>query len=152
LKLVIEEIRNTIFDLRPMTFDDLGMKAALERLIAVINENRTYEIESEIDDVSCENNLVLVSIYRIIQEGLTNIVKHAEATKISIQCKVIGKEYHIVLKDNGKGFTREELNQKEGKHFGLSLMEERVTLIGGNIVIQSDNEGTVIQIKVPLDK
>ena len=68
LKSVIEEIRNTIFDLRPMSFDDLGLKSALERLIDLINENHIYEADVHIDDVSCENNLVLVSIYRVVQE------------------------------------------------------------------------------------
>ena len=150
LKSVIEEIRNTIYNLRPMTFDDLGMKASLERLISVINENRSYEMDVEIDDVSCENNLVLVSIYRAIQECMTNIIKHAEATKIFFHCKLEGDKYHIIIKDNGKGFTKEEVSNKVGKHFGLSLLNENITLIGGTIVITSDSSGTSIEICIPV--
>ena len=150
LKSVIEEIRNTIFDLRPMSFDDLGLKAALERLIDLINENHTYEIDVEIDDVSCENNLVLVSIYRVVQECLTNIVKHAEATKICLHCKMIDDNYDIVIKDNGKGFHLEEIDNSEGKHFGITLVQERVHLIGGIISIKSDNNGTNIEISIPI--
>ena len=87
LRKVIDEIRNTVFDLRPMTFDDLGFKASINRLIDKINENKKYRIESNIDDVSCETNLVLVTIYRIIQECLINIDKHAEASCIKVECK-----------------------------------------------------------------
>lgn len=151
LKEVIEEIRNTIFDLRPMTFDDLGMKATLERLLAVVNENRTYEMDVCIDDVSCENNLVLVTIYRVIQECITNIIKHADATKIYFHCNLVDGNYNVVIRDNGKGFTREEVKSKEGKHFGLSLIEERITLIGGKIEIQSNCEGTEIKMCVPVE-
>lgn len=150
LKEIIEEIRNTIFDLRPMTFDDLGMKATFERLLAVVNENKSYEMDVEIDDVSCENNLVLVTIYRVIQECITNIIKHADATKIYFHCNLIDDNYHIVIRDNGKGFTREEVKSKEGKHFGLSLMQERIALIGGKITIHSDDKGTEIIMNVPV--
>lgn len=150
LKEVIEEIRNTIFDLRPMTFDDLGMKATLERLIAVVNESKSYEMDVDIEDVSCENNLVLVTIYRVIQESITNIVKHAEATKIYFHCNLVDDNYHVVIRDNGIGFTGEEVKSKEGKHFGLSLMKERIALIGGKITIQSDDKGTEIIMSVPL--
>ena len=150
MKSVIEEIRNTIYNLRPMTFDDLGMKASLERLISVINENRLYEMDVEIDDVSCENNFVLVSIYRAIQECMTNIIKHAEATKIFFHCKLEDGKYHIIIKDNGKGFTKEEVDNKEGRHFGLSLLNENITLIGGTIVITSDSSGTSVEICIPV--
>ena len=87
LKEIIDEIRNTIYDLRPMTFDDLGLKAAFESLIESFNEERKYEVELDLEDVSCETNIILVTIYRIVQECLNNIVKHADATKISLKCK-----------------------------------------------------------------
>ncbi len=149
LKKTIDEIRNTIFDLRPMTFDDLGLKAALERLISNINENQKYLIEMDIDDVSCEKNVVLVSIYRVVQECLNNIVKHANAEKIFFSCKNKDGKCVIIIKDNGIGFDEEK--PLEGKHFGLSLMKERIKLINGKINISSKvQQGTCIQIEVPL--
>lgn len=151
LKKTIDEIRNTIFDLRPMTFDDLGFKEAVERLLANINENRKYIIETDIEDVSCENNLILVSAYRVIQECLNNIDKHAEAEKIIFSCKNYNNKCIIMIQDDGKGFDVEGL--PEGNHFGLSLMRERINLINGKLQITSKNkEGTSIQIEVPLDK
>ncbi len=149
LKKTIDEIRNIIFDLRPMTFDDLGFKAALERLLAAFNENQKYYLEADIDDVSCENNLILVSIYRVIQECLNNIDKHAEAEKVFFSCKMKEGSCIITIKDDGKGFDPEK--KPEGKHFGLSLMRERIRLINGRISISSsEQEGTYIKIEVPV--
>lgn len=150
LKKTIDEIRNIIFDLRPMTFDDLGIKAALERLFTNFNENKKYIIETDIENVSCENNLILVSIYRVVQECLNNIHKHADAEKIYFSCKNFTDKCVIVIKDDGKGFNLDKTPKE--KHFGLSLMEERVRLINGRIKISSkEKKGTCIQIEVPLN-
>lgn len=149
LKKTIDEIRNTIFDLRPMTFDDFGLKTALERLIDNIRENQGYMIETDIEEVSCEKNVVLVSVYRVVQECLNNIVKHAEASKIIFSCKNRDNKCVIVIEDDGKGFDMEK--SPEGKHFGLSLMKERIRLVNGKIEISSKPaEGTRTRIEVPI--
>lgn len=149
LKETINEIRNTIFDLRPMTFDDLGMKAALERLLVEINENKRYVIKSNIEDVSCEKKSVLVFIYRIVQESLNNIVKHADAKKIYFSCKYIRGCCIIDIKDDGKGFKG---NIVKDKHFGLALMRERINILQGKMDIKSKpGKGTEIHIEIPLD-
>lgn len=151
LKDVMNDIRNTIFDIRPMSFDDLGLKASLERLLEKINEDRKYEIVSEIDDVSCENNLVLVYIYRTVQESLNNIVKHAEAQRIFFQCKEHDGFCVIHIEDDGRGFCEKLEVVKEEKHFGLSLMRERVEFLNGKIDISSsEGSGTRIHIEIPL--
>lgn len=149
LKETIDEIRGTIFDLRPMTFDDLGMKAAIERLLISINENNCFEIDSDIEDVSCETNLVMVSIYRIVQESLANIVKHSEAKKVKFSFKKINEKCVIDIKDDGKGFIQKDVNGD--KHFGILLMKERVNLLNGEITITSEEGvGTGIHIEIPL--
>lgn len=150
LRETIDEIRNIVFDLRPMTFDDLGLKAALERLLVSINENKKYLLKSDIDDVSCENNLVLVSIYRVVQECLNNIDKHAEAEEIFFSLKKHKEKCVIDIRDNGKGFNVKK--NITGKHFGLSLMKERVELLSGKIQISSKiGKGTKIHIEIPLN-
>lgn len=151
LKEVIDEIRNTIFDLRPMSFDDLGLKAAFERLLDVTNENKNYVIDSDIEDVSCENNLVLVTLYRIVQECFSNIDKHSEADRILFHCKFKNDFYHITIEDNGKGFTEDEVKSKQDRHFGMAVLKERVNLLGGTIVIQSKKgKGTRINMDIPM--
>lgn len=150
LRETIDEIRNIIFDLRPMTFDDLGLKASFERLVDSINEDGKYEIELDLEDVSCETNLVLVTIYRVVQESFNNILKHSGASKIFFSCKCVNNVCYIVIKDNGKGF--EELIDDGKKHFGIFCMEERIKLLGGNIEISSaPSEGTTVLIDVPLN-
>lgn len=152
LRTVIDEIRNTIFDLRPMSFDDLGLKPTFEELAKKINENNTYEIEMDIDNVSCENDLILATIFRVVQECFNNIKKHSKADKIIFSCKNKSNICIIDIEDNGKGFTEEEMMEsKNNKHFGISLMEERIRLLGGSISIHSKKEkGTNIHIEVPL--
>lgn len=149
LKEIIEEIRNTIYDLRPMTFDDLGLKAAFENLIESINEDKKYEVELDLEDVSCETNIILVTIYRIVQECLNNIVKHADATKISLICKKKNNNCYITIGDNGNGFKKEDYNRE--KHFGILYIKERIKLLGGKIRLDSAPEkGTVITMSIPL--
>ncbi len=150
IREIIDEIRNTIFNLRPMTFDDLGLKAVFERLADSINEDKQYEIELDVEDVSCETNIILVTIYRVVHECLNNIVKHAEATKISLSCRCIENNCHIVISDNGKGFS--DMTDDGTKHFGIFCMKERIKLLGGKIYIDSSPEwGTTISINVPLN-
>ena len=152
LRSVIDEIRNIVYNIRPMTFDDLGLKAALERLIAVINENMQYQIDMDIDDVSCENNLFTVSVYRVIQECLLNIKKHAEADKIFLHCKQKDNLFIIDIEDNGKGFSEESISNTDKKHFGISIMKERVSLLSGMININSKlNCGTKVHIEIPFE-
>ncbi len=149
LKDTIEEIRGTIFDLRPMIFDDLGMKAVLERFLSEMREERDLEIDADIEDVSCETNLVLLSIYRVIQEALNNIVKHANADQILFRFKEVSGRCVIDIEDNGKGFKEEDVDSD--RHFGMSLMKERVELLNGEISIDStEGQGTKIHISIPL--
>lgn len=151
IKETIDEIRNIIFDLRPMTFDDLGFKTSLERLISKINDKSQYVVDMDIENVSCENNLLLVNIYRIVKECIFNIVKHAEATKIFFHCKSVDNIYVIDIRDNGKGFDKTLIDEKKNNHFGLSLMNERITLLGGKIDLKSKlGKGTSIKIEIPL--
>lgn len=150
VKEIVNEIRDTIFDLRPMTFDDLGLKAAFELLLEKISKKNDYEIISDIDDVSCENEMTLLYLYRVVQEGLANIVKHAKAKKIIFKCKVINSFCFVDLDDDGQGFNIKD-GLEEDKHFGLSLIRERVEELNGKVDISSvRGEGTKIHIEVPI--
>lgn len=149
LRETIEEIRNTIFDLRPMSFDDLGLKATFERFIDNLNKEGQYELDLDIDEVTAEQNRILVTLYRVVQECFHNVVKHAEATKIVFTCKVKDNRCHIMIKDNGKGFPE---NPEDGKkHFGISCMKERVALLNGTFDLKSEQgKGVTVTIDVPL--
>ena len=150
---VIEDIRSTIFNLRPMTFDDLGLKASFERLLDFLNADRDYTMDVEIDDVSCEtDDYFCITLYRVVQECLLNIKKHSQATRVLFHCKKTEQKYEILIQDNGKGFTMEKAEDKANKHFGLALIHEGVGLLDGTIHISSVvGKGTTIEIEIPTD-
>ena len=151
IKETVNEIRNIIFDLRPMTFEDLGWKACIEKLLEKFNETGKYRIISDIDDVSCENDRFFLSIYRAVQESLNNIDKHAEAEQIELHCKVINDVCVIDISDDGKGFYDSGEEKRENRHFGISMMKERIALLNGRINIDSAvGKGTKVHMEIPL--
>ena len=143
---VIEDMRSTIFNLRPMVFDDLGLKASFERLLYLLNQNHQYEMDIDIEDVSCEtksDTYFCITLYRVVQECLLNIRKHAEASEVLFHAKNVDDYYIIVIQDNGKGFSTQEVESKSCSHFGLSLIQEGIRLLDGTISVQSEvGEGT----------
>lgn len=161
LKTSIEEIRETIFNLRPMSFDDLGFRQCIENLIANTKLNyRNCDVELNIFDLDRYDwkiknkksiNLFLVTVYRVIQEAISNIIKHSEADKIILNIKCIDSNCIIIIKDNGKGFSVEDTLEQNEKHFGLSDMQDRVNLLNGTIDIISEcGQGTELKIEIPL--
>lgn len=153
LRSVIDDIRNTIFDMRPMTFDDLGLKDCFERLFINLKQaNPAFDFSSDIDELTSENDLVLMTIYRVVQECCLNAIKHSGGNHIFVSLKKDDVDCIITIKDNGKGFDIQETFNKNEKHFGLSIMSERVQLIGGSIKVNSDSNGTEIYIIIPLNR
>lgn len=151
LKSVIQEIRNTIFDLRPMSIDDLGLKESLERLVDKMRQNSKLEIDSNIEDINYNNSLVLINIFRIVEECLNNAIKHSNGTKVFFQIRRKNNDCVIIVSDNGKSFNTENVLSKENGHFGLGILKERVEILSGTIDIDSKpRQGTNIRIVIPL--
>lgn len=152
LRKVIDDIRNRIYDLRPMTFDDLGLKNALLKLFSVLNQDGKFNFETDIDDIDMNNanpetEISLINIFRIIQECVQNSINHSNGDKIKVILKNESKIYRILIEDNGIGFSLKEAMKKD-KHFGLSVVEERVFLLNGIIRVNTEN-GTSISIEIP---
>ena len=153
LKRTINEIRDTIFNLRPMSFDDLGFKKCVENFVDVcLGQFRGVQMECDVDEIKAAD-LYLVTVYRIMNEAVMNSLKHSKGDKISLSVKE--KENNLVIKisDNGKGFSVDkvlkEIDNRE-KHFGLSIMKERVYLLNGTIKMDSQpDDGTRIEILIP---
>lgn len=158
LNQTINEIRDTIFNLRPMSFDDLGFKQCIENFI--FNAKKQYrdmEVVYDIDNISDINissnkkdifNLFLVTIYRVIQEAMLNSMKHSDGDKLDLSVKKSNNTLVIEVIDNGKGFSVEDVDDK---HFGISIMKERIYLLGGKFELNSKpGQGTRVFITVPL--
>lgn len=152
LKSVIQEMRNIIFDLRPMTFDDFGIKESFERLVDKLKETSKISIDYNIDNINCNNSLILMTIFRIVEECLNNTIKHSGGSKIFFEIKKDDNDNCIiVVSDNGVSFDSKNISSSKDGHFGLCILEERVKLLSGTMQIDSKPEhGTTIKILVPL--
>ena len=152
LRSVIKEIRNTIFDLRPMTFDDLGLRKSFERLADHLKESSDFEVFYNIEEINCNNSLVLMTIFRIIEECTNNAIKHSNGSVVFFELKKIAENTCIIIvADNGKSFDAEKVLSEKQRHFGLNILKERVELLCGTMEIDSKlDKGTVIKIVIPL--
>lgn len=152
IRKVIEEIRNSIFDLRPMSVDDLGLKETIEKLLSVLNQDMQFHMVTDIDQIDTGQStpsmkILFISIYRIIQECVQNSLKHSGGNEITVKLKERDTSYWIIVRDNGKGFDINEALKKD-RHFGLSVIRERVYFLGGTINIDA-NDGAFIEIEIP---
>lgn len=148
IKHIIGGMRDTIYNLRPMIFDDIGWMAAWERLKKKLTEEHPkLEIVLDIDMIDTSDGLTAISIYRIVCEGCQNIVKHSKASHIQLSVKEIGNQINIIIYDNGIGM--QEYDDSPSNHFGLQFIVERVKALSGKMKILSDRTGTKISIKIP---
>lgn len=152
IKNITQEIRETIFDLRPMSFDDLGLKESFERLFYKMkSENKNIDFHFNIEEIVYNDDIILMTIFRVVKECCMNAVKHADANILNIDIRIENNICNIEIEDNGKGFDPEEIKSKQEKHFGLSVIEERVALLNGKMGIYSKTkQGTKIKISIPL--
>ncbi len=150
----ISEVREISYNLRPYLLDQLGLKKAILSLLNKVTESEKLKIQSEIDEIdSLFESESEMSVYRIIQESLNNIVKHSGADKAQVFVTKSDRNLTILIADDGKGFDRNAQPDGEiGKGgFGLIGMSERVRMLGGTQEIESTNgAGTMILIKIPL--
>lgn len=145
------EVRRIIYDLRPMTLDDLGLIPTIRKYTATTAEYN--DIEIEFTSLGKEERLYQryeIAVFRLLQEAIQNAIKHAEANLINVKIEIGERLLTIVVKDNGKGF---DPDLKNDKSFGLIGMKERVEMLDGTLTIDSAiGNGTTIFIKIPLEQ
>ena len=149
---VIQEVRRLYHDLSPGDVEDLGLTKALRALISDFARHVPQtEWRVELTDLEGMFSLpVQTIIYRIIQEALTNIGKHANCTVVQIRSQKEQDRVRFTVRDNGAGFDPEKLNSRAGRGVGLVAMEERLNMIGGSFAIESrEQEGTTLSFTIP---
>ncbi|PTQ53805.1 MAG: Sensor protein DegS [Hydrogenibacillus schlegelii] len=146
----LADVRRIIYDLRPMALDDLGLVPVVKRLVEEYNEKYPFYIEFQVHGREERlKPMIEVALFRMIQEALNNVVKHAEATLVQIVLEFLPLKVRLRIKDNGKGFDLEAL--KDRPTFGLMGIRERVKLLRGEIDIQTrPGAGTDLRIEVPI--
>jgi signal transduction histidine kinase len=144
----LQDVRRLAVELRPKALDDFGLVPALERLTEGLAEATGMRVE--IEAVLGETRLpaeIETALYRIVQEALTNVVKHAQARHVSIVVTRRAGSVATLIEDDGKGFVPAE----DSEGLGVVGMRERVALLDGTLQIESGaGGGTTIAVEVPL--
>jgi signal transduction histidine kinase len=152
----IDEVREIVYDLRPIQLDRLGLTRSIEDVLNKVTKTHGLALSKHLDEVDglftkeFEN-----SLYRIVQESLHNIVKHAAATSIEFELRKSAQQVELLIRDNGKGFSLDAMKQEPRPKggFGLLGLVERAKLLGGQARIDSTpGVGTTVLVLVPLEQ
>jgi signal transduction histidine kinase len=144
----LQDVRRLAVELRPKVLDDFGLVAAVGRLAETVSERSGVEVQLEArlgtDRLSEQ---VETTLYRIVQEALTNVIKHAQARRVSILLVRRAGTVTAVVEDDGVGF---DVDDARPDGLGLSGMQERVGLLEGTLRVESSPTGTTVAAEVPL--
>lgn len=147
----ISEIRNIAKDLYPNQLKKYGLAAAVNTLMEKVTENSNMFASADFEAVEAfisEENAII--LYRIIQEAINNALKHSQATALRITASLHDKQIDWVIQDNGVGFDKSQLAQKQQRSFGLLSIEERVKILGGTLVIETGiSQGLKLRFSMP---
>jgi signal transduction histidine kinase len=152
----IQQVRDLASDLRPAILDDLGLGEAVSWYAT--REARRAGLAIELDVATIHPRLgphVEAACFRIMQEALTNVVRHAAATSVTVELRPEANRVHFSVRDDGRGFdaTAAHAAARAGKSHGLSNMQERAELAGAELVIESvPGQGTTVRAHFPLSK
>ena len=150
----LERVHEMATELRPSILDDIGLVAAVKRYTEEYSKNIGIPVDSHISGFGDQrlSPEIEITVYRIIQEALTNIVKHAEAFRVSVIMSLAYSTLTAIIEDDGKGFDiKGPMKSGNGKSLGLFGMNERAYLVGGNLTIESNpGSGTSVFLEIPL--
>jgi signal transduction histidine kinase len=151
------EVRRLARGLRPVALEELGLVPAVERLCEDFQRTHGVEVTLRLDpplaarlDPGAET-----ALYRIVQEGLANVARHARARAVELLFRKDGEGLLLALRDDGRGFDAADLEALEGREgsFGLGSMRERALMLGGECAVRSRRgEGTSVEIRIPLER
>ena len=149
----LEGVRRMAIDLRPPMLDDLGLEAALQAFVQDFSHRWPVKAKftgGRLGRLPLDVELVL---YRIVQEALSNVAKHANASRVEARLTRRGRSLRLVIEDDGCGFDVEAAKSSRGSGLGLFGMEERLALIGGSVLVESAvGRGTRISAEAPLPR
>jgi PAS domain S-box-containing protein len=157
VKNAVQELRQVIYELRPPSVIRFGLAKAI-RFHAEDLREKYPELKMVLSLAEDENQLselFCLTLFRIYQEAITNVIRHAEASKAWVRFNLNKHKLVLEIRDNGKGLPKRESmgNLTENGHYGLAGIKERVEAIGGKLTIASDpGKGTSVQVSVPRPK
>jgi signal transduction histidine kinase len=149
---VLEDLHRLAMDLRPASLDYLGLVPALEQYVKMTGDR--YSLNAQFKALGFDGErlppAMETALYRIVQEALTNVVRHAQATRVDVLLERRGDQAVVVIEDNGVGFDADMAHFAQSGRLGLLGMQERVEMLGGSLVIETAaGAGTTIVVEVP---
>jgi two-component system, NarL family, sensor histidine kinase DegS len=150
----LQATRGFIFDLRPMILDDLGLEPTLRGYLRQFGEKNKLEVNLTV--MGLKGRLpqpVEVAVYRIVQEALNNVIKHAHAAHAQVNLEVDAESLVVSVEDDGSGFNPDEVDERgdRSKALGLSAIRQRAEMLGGQIAIESFvGRGSTVTAAIPL--
>jgi signal transduction histidine kinase len=152
---VIENVRRLSWDLSPSSLEDLGLSAALGYLVDETCRNHNMQSAVVMDEIDhLFSPAIQINIYRIFQESLTNVVKHARASLVSVNVTRENGKVSFLIRDNGRGFNLPQVmaGKVAKRSLGLTAMNERALMARGALQISSRRgRGTTIAFSIPID-
>lgn len=152
--LAIGEVKEISYNLRPYQLDRLGLTRAIESIVEAVSDASTVRFTSSIDNVDgCFSKEDEIGVYRIVQESVNNVVKHASASEASVAVVRDPARVEITIRDDGRGFVPGAAPAGNGRRggFGLIGIAERVRMLGGRYTIDSaPGRGTVVRVEIDL--
>ena len=148
----VASVRRLAHDLRPAMLDDLGLVSAIEHLLHEFSQRSGIVVGLDTGTGEIEfREPLATAVYRMVQEALTNVARHARATEVRVAMRVTGNRLIVSAWDNGIGISAERL--QSGKSLGILGIKERARTLGGGADVYSPAEGgTVVEIKVPVQQ
>jgi signal transduction histidine kinase len=149
----LNEVREIIYDLRPYQLETIGLTRTIRFMVEQVAASSGIDFQFECDDI---DNLFPpedeVTFYRMIQEGVSNIVKHSQAKHARVEIKRAASRVEVKISDNGVGFVTAPQPQPDTRGgFGLTGLSERVRMLGGSVSIQSASEtGTTVRLNIEI--
>jgi PAS domain S-box-containing protein len=148
----LDEVRRLARGLHSSVLDDHGVAVALQRYVAEYSTTHNIAVDLALDEIDARNLLpaVQLAVFRVIQEALTNVVRHSGATAIRVRVARSGSGLKTTIADNGRGFEADAVSADSEAHLGLQSMRERAAIVGGTLRVRSGARGTTIAVRVPL--
>ena len=146
----IEQIRDLINELRPLALDQLGLVGALRQYIERFGEESGIDASLTVSGPFPTDPLTEVTIYRVVQESLTNVRRHSQATTVQVDLLGSDGNSEVRVSDDGQGFSPEKEVTSTVKGIGLTSMRERAELVGGTFTVQSNpGKGCQTVLRIP---
>ena len=147
-----ERLRNLSHELRPPVLDDLGLAAALSLMAQGVTSRWALPVIITVDVSGDLPGVVENTVYRIVQEALTNVAKHADASRADVSVRQIDRKIVCSIADDGAGFDDTEGFRKQRPGLGLTEMKERIKALGGVFTLRRNGErGSDLRFEIPLD-